>query len=54
MILKKNLMSLIFKLKKIVLYPQQSGKQNKYLIDAAKIFKDNDNNDYIFVFCGGW
>ena len=41
--------------KKIVLYPATfwAHKNHKYLIDAAKIFKDNDNNDYIFVFCGG-
>tara|TARA_B100000780_G_scaffold278078_1_gene250453 strand:+ start:363 stop:1565 length:1203 start_codon:yes stop_codon:yes gene_type:complete len=41
--------------KKIILYPATfwAHKNHKYLIDAAKIFKDNDNNDYIFIFCGG-
>ena len=41
--------------KKIILYPATfwAHKNHKYLIDAAKIFKDNKNNDYIFVFCGG-
>ena len=38
--------------KKIILYPATfwPHKNHKYLIDAAKIFKNND--DYIFVFCG--
>ena len=41
--------------KRIILYPATfwAHKNHKYLIDAAKIFKDNDNNDYIFIFCGG-
>ena len=41
--------------KKVILYPATfwAHKNHKYLIDAAKIFKDNGNNDYIFVFCGG-
>ena len=38
--------------KKIILYPATfwPHKNHKYLIDAAKIFKNDD--DYIFVFCG--
>ena len=38
--------------KKIILYPATfwPHKNHKYLIDAAKIFKND--NDYIFVFCG--
>jgi len=41
--------------KKIILYPATfwAHKNHKYLIEAAKIFKDNDNKDYIFIFCGG-
>ena len=41
--------------KKIILYPATfwAHKNHKYLIDAAKIFKKNKNEDYIFVFCGG-
>tara|TARA_B100000767_G_C19722565_1_gene517964 strand:+ start:103 stop:1302 length:1200 start_codon:yes stop_codon:yes gene_type:complete len=41
--------------KKVILYPATfwAHKNHKYLIDAAKSFKENNNNDYIFVFCGG-
>tara|TARA_B100002003_G_scaffold50167_1_gene45279 strand:- start:1479 stop:2681 length:1203 start_codon:yes stop_codon:yes gene_type:complete len=41
--------------KKIILYPATfwAHKNHKYLIDVAKIFKNNGNNDYIFIFCGG-
>ena len=41
--------------KKIILYPATfwAHKNHKYLIDAAKIFKDKKNDDYVFVFCGG-
>jgi len=41
--------------KKIILYPATfwAHKNHKYLIDAAKIFKRNKNEEYVFVFCGG-
>ncbi len=37
------------------MYPSTfwAHKNHKYLIDVAKIFKNNGNNDYIFIFCGG-
>ncbi len=41
--------------KKIIFYPAQfwAHKNHKYLIDAAKIFKKNNDFRYYFVFCGG-
>ena len=41
--------------KKIILYPATfwAHKNHKYLIEAASIFKNNENKDYIFVLCGG-
>jgi glycosyltransferase involved in cell wall biosynthesis len=40
--------------KKIILYPATfwPHKNHKYLIDASRILKDKNNNDYLFVFCG--
>jgi glycosyltransferase involved in cell wall biosynthesis len=40
--------------KKIILYPATfwAHKNHKYLIEAAKIFKNKENKDYIFVLCG--
>ena len=41
--------------KKIIFYPAQfwAHKNHKYIIDSAKILKNDNNKNYFFVFCGG-
>ena len=40
--------------KKIIFYPAQfwAHKNHKYILDAAEILKKENNNKYLFVFCG--
>ena len=57
-IIKYDEIYLKFKLpnsKKIIFYPAQfwAHKNHKYIIDVAKILKSKNNNNYLFVFCGG-
>ena len=41
--------------KKIILYPATfwPHKNHKYLVDVAKILKNEKKYDYLFIFCGG-
>ena len=41
--------------KKIIFYPAQfwAHKNHKYIIDAAEILKNKNDENYFFVFCGG-
>ena len=41
--------------KKLIFYPANfwPHKNHNYLIDVSKILKQEKNNDYLFVFCGG-